>query len=568
MQPREKRLAAILSGVVALAIGWSLIDRLFAPLTEHRNRLTAAQVQLEDREAKAVQLAQARSDLENWRYESLPPNQFTAQREYQEWLMDLAVLSGWTDPTPELGPRRALPRSRFIQIPVTLKGRATLEEAARFLYHCERVALLHRIDDLKLISLGADGNPRFEVTLKAVGLSLPDAPERPHLFPRAILKSDLTAESTTAEVEPATGFPLVAGFQVKLGDELAAVRKINGTTWTIERGVENTVAAAHSAGSDLELFPVDFDAVDRTFEDYRSLLENSPFTKPLPPVEYRPEFTPASLPVVIRGTQWEVPLTVSGWNPSGGKPLFSLGDDAPAGMSIDAATGKLSWNPDASVPAGDHAVTIRAASPVNSDQQLTATLPVTLREPNLPPVIEAIEPIRGYSGRSIEVPIVASDPDGAEGSLKYSLTGQVPEGAKIDEQSGKLTWTPPLTLELGEYPLTVSVTDQGDPPQTVTTIVKITVAEDAALFTKYVGYFREGGRPEAFLYNQMTDRRTSLHPGDSLQVADIDAEVVHIEPEHIELKIASQTFRLPLSKSLRQLLPVGNSLQSSAEDAE
>jgi len=568
MQPREKKLAALLAGVVGLAVAWMFLEsRIVAPLTNQRNQLAAVQVQLEERENRKLDLLQAQSDLSDWRYTSLPPNQFTAHREYQEWLTDLAVMSGWTDPQPELGPRRPLPRSRFYQIPVTIKAHATLEQVARFLYHCRRVALLHRIDDLKLVSPAADGNPLLDVTLKAVGLSLPEAEERQHLFARTQLTSDLPAETDKMQVEPAKGFPLVTGFQVKLGHELVEVRDIDGTTWTVERGVEDTIAAVHSAGSDVELFPVDREAAARSFDDYRSLLENSPFTKPAPPVEYHPEFSPQSLPVVTRGTPWEVPLTVSGWNRSGGAKVFSLDDDAPPGMTIDAETGELSWNPDESVPAGDYAVTVRAASRINSDQRLVATLPVTLREPNVPPVIEEPEPLRAYSGRRIAVQIEARDPDGAESHLKYALTGEIPDGAQIDEQSGELVWTPPLTLELGEYPITVSVTDQGDPPQTVSKVVNITVAEDAALFTKYVGYFGEGGRTEALFYNQATDQKTKLLPGDSLQVAEIDAEVVRIDRYHVELKIASKNFRLPLGKSLRQLLPVGDAEPGSGNGA-
>src|SRR5690606_3806205 len=142
-------------------------------------------------------------------------------------------------------------------------------------------------------------------------------------------------------------------------------------------------------------------------------------------------------------------------------------------------TGKLTWNPPQDVPAGQFEVSIRAASPLNSEQSLTTKMPLVLREPNVAPVVEDVPPVNGFSGRPITLQIEAVDPDGEQDGLSYALTGTVPEGAKIDPTSGLLTWTPPLTLELGDFTFTVTVTDKGDPPQTVNKEVKVKVAEDA-----------------------------------------------------------------------------------------
>jgi hypothetical protein len=165
------------------------------------------------------------------------------------------------------------------------------------------------------------------------------------------------------------------------------------------------------------------------------------------------------------------------------------------------------------------------------------------------------------------VRISASDPDGEEDRLSFSLTGTVPEGAKIDGTSGELTWTPPLTMELGDYPVTVTVTDTGDPPQTASVNVPVTVVEDTALFTKYTGKFVVSGLAEGWLFNPATNETTRVQLGDHLQVADISGTVIRIERDHLDLEIASQTFRLPIDKSFRQLLPVdGASTQNSEED--
>jgi hypothetical protein len=235
-------------------------------------------------------------------------------------------------------------------------------------------------------------------------------------------------------------------------------------------------------------------------------------------------------------------------------------------MTLDAETGKLIWNPGEAVPAGQFEVPLRAVSRINSDQALDVTMPLTLREPNLPPVIQEVEPVKGYSGRPIRVRISARDPDGEADGLSYSLTGAVPEAAKIDGTTGELTWTPPLTMELGDYPITVAVTDSGDPPQTASLNVPVTVVEDTALFTKYSGKFTLNGEPEAFLYNPATNETTIVRLGDHVQVADISGTVIRIERDHLDLEIASQTFRLPIAKSFRQLLPVGEASAPASED--
>lgn len=570
MQPREKKLAGVLAAAIGVWFVWGVLDDwILAPINNQEGLLQAMQLQLEEREGKQLALFEARSRLNDWRFSSLPPNPLTAQREYQEWLMDLAVMSGFTEPRPELGPRRTLPRSNFYQIPVTVTGRATLAQVARFLYHFERVDLLHRIDSLDLVSPASDGNPLLNVKLTAVGLSLPEAAERQHLFVRTSLVTDVAADAAVFEVEPPLGFPLVPGFEVKLGEELARVTEIDGTRWTMSRGVEGTVAAAHPAGSDIELFPVDRDADGRSFDEYHSLLASSPFTKPSPPVEYRPELAPAQLPVVTRGTPWEQKLTVTGWNPSGGPPVFSLHGDVPPGLKLDAETGTLSWNPDSAVEVGTYILRIRAASRINSDQSLTGELPLTLRDPNTPPVVEDIPAVKAFSGRPLELQIQANDPDAGDGGLKFSLTGAVPEGAHIDETSGLFTWTPPLTMELGEYSMTVTVVDQGDPPQTVTRELKITVADDAALFTQYNGYFLANGRPEALLVNKnQQNARTFVHVGDTFRVSEIEAEVVGIERNSIDLRIADERFRLPLGSNFRQLVPLGEVSAPSPMPAE
>lgn len=53
---------------------------------------------------------------------------------------------------------------------------------------------------------------------------------------------------TAINVVSASEFPTSPQFRIQMGDELALVTGVSGTTWTVTRGIENTAPASHSAG--------------------------------------------------------------------------------------------------------------------------------------------------------------------------------------------------------------------------------------------------------------------------------------------------------------------------------
>src|SRR5690606_14576907 len=226
-----------------------------------------------------------------------------------------------------------------------------------------------------------------------------------------------------------------------------------------------------------------------------------------PPVDYKPQLAPAGPQIVTRGEPWKLKLELSGWNPAGGPAVFALDGEVPEGLKLDETSGELAWDPDSEVPVGNYDLNVVAKSNIMTDQQAELTLPVTLREPNLPPTIGPIEPLTAFSGRPLSFDFEADDPDGDNEALQFSLAGEVPAGATINE-NGVVKWTPPLTLELGEYKLQVQVADRGDPQKTTTRDVTVTLEDDAALFTQLTGFFSAGDRPEAMLRN-LTSGKTS-----------------------------------------------------------
>jgi hypothetical protein len=68
--------------------------------------------------------------------------------------------------------------------------------------------------------------------------------------PTTTLQSAL-ADSATSLTVPANppGFPTAPPFRIKIDNEILVVTAISGGTWTVSRGQDNTLVAAHSGGA-------------------------------------------------------------------------------------------------------------------------------------------------------------------------------------------------------------------------------------------------------------------------------------------------------------------------------
>jgi hypothetical protein len=61
-----------------------------------------------------------------------------------------------------------------------------------------------------------------------------------------VLNGAITDVATTLTITSATGWPTGGDFRVQIETELVLVTAVSGLTWTIERGVEGTIAVSHS----------------------------------------------------------------------------------------------------------------------------------------------------------------------------------------------------------------------------------------------------------------------------------------------------------------------------------
>jgi hypothetical protein len=135
---------------------------------------------------------------------------------------------------------------------------------------------------------------------------------------------------------------------------------------------------------------------------------------------------------------------------------FSLDSGAPAGASIDPASGLFTWTPTEAQGPGNFSVTVRVSDGQFSDFE---TITIDVAEVNLPPVLAPIGNRSVDEEQTLSFIATASDPDLPANSLTFSLDSGAPAGASIDPSSGHFTWTPTEAQGPGSFQVTVRVSD-------------------------------------------------------------------------------------------------------------
>lgn len=159
---------------------------------------------------------------------------------------------------------------------------------------------------------------------------------------------------------------------------------------------------------------------------------------------------------------------------------FSLVDQ-PAGMTIGASSGAISWTPSEAQGPSVNTITVVVTddSPfaVNA-QHLSTTnqFTVTVHEVNLPPKLTVSAAQAVDELKLLNVSASATDPDLPLNTLTFSLITP-PEGMKINPATGAITWTPTEAQGAGSYTVTVEVRDNGLPPLSATASFPVVVNE-------------------------------------------------------------------------------------------
>lgn len=144
---------------------------------------------------------------------------------------------------------------------------------------------------------------------------------------------------------------------------------------------------------------------------------------------------------------------VEATDPDGDPVTYSL-VNAPPHMTIDAASGLISWKP--TLPdIGSQSVTVRAVDGRGGSTEQHYVLSVTAPAPNRPPVFTSVPAVSGNVNIAYSYDADATDPDGD--TLVFSLV-TAPGGLLIDSGTGLISWTPDAT-QLGTHDITISVDD-------------------------------------------------------------------------------------------------------------
>lgn len=446
-------------------------------------------------------------------------------------------------PREQLFPRARLAASlNFDETKMKVQGTIDFPNRAPFRARIEQefVTVTEVSGDTWTIDRGAD----FTVPARYdAGTPLELAPLNEFSEGSTKLKEPITADAQLMQVLSASYFPQGESFVVRIEQEFLNVTRRTGGEWAVQRGILDSKPASHKKGAMIEQAPQYLQAVF----DYGLVVNSSPFAKPVPDKVYKLELSEISNQTLVRGETLDLNLPLQGIDPSLKNPEVALITEL---LDLTAESGKLKWSPDKEQKPGTYPVIV---SVTQGDQNVETMFQIDFMEKNTPPEIEALDPRVAYQTRPLSVNVKATDADQPPQKLTYSLAAGAPEGASINAETGELTWTPAVSAELKEYPITVTVTDSGNPSAATSSQINIRVALDDAFFTFLTGSIDLDGKKVAWLRNRATNQKREVQVGDQLEIAEIHAVVKAITDKHLILEMDGKEWILSLGENFRSL---------------
>ena len=177
---------------------------------------------------------------------------------------------------------------------------------------------------------------------------------------------------------------------------------------------------------------------------------------------------------VTEGSAVTVTPTTNADNVSWRRLTWSLTDDAPAGVKINASTGKITWTPTETQGGQEYTFTVCVADEASSD---STTLTVSVTEIDNPP--KFVRPANSgtnfvYPGAKLSVSFQAIDPDNSADSIAYTLV-DAPWGVNLDATTGLVNWSIPYMYPSGVYNIVVRATE----------ITRVNGIDSAGLYTDF-----------------------------------------------------------------------------------
>ncbi len=198
MNKRERNLAVIIGGLLALVVGWYAITLFGNPLGELEAQRSSME-SLRDKKQKELDgLVAAKQRLDEWQSRSLPSNVELAKTLYRDWLWELAEKkAGLPMPTIDR-PQEIKLGDLYSNLRFTIRAQGTLEQVTKFLSGFYSAGHLHLIRRLSLNPVENSGNLNVVITVDALVLTGVD-------------RKDVLSTKPVATALPAEGaFKLIA----------------------------------------------------------------------------------------------------------------------------------------------------------------------------------------------------------------------------------------------------------------------------------------------------------------------------------------------------------------------
>lgn len=154
--------------------------------------------------------------------------------------------------------------------------------------------------------------------------------------------------------------------------------------------------------------------------------------------------------------------------------VFSLDAGAPAGLTVDPVSGRLSWTPSEVQGPGTYFVTVRVTDDGEPPASATQSVTLTVSEVNEPPVLVAQADRTVRAGQTVAITAQATDPDLPPQNLVFTLLS-APRGATWDASRATFRWRPGMADAGQTYEVRWSVMDDGTPARGATQSFHITV---------------------------------------------------------------------------------------------
>jgi Notch-like protein len=188
--------------------------------------------------------------------------------------------------------------------------------------------------------------------------------------------------------------------------------------------------------------------------------------------------TPPELHPVVPQTVQEFDLltfSASGFDVDSAQPLtYTLGPGALDGMEM-TVEGSFSWTPNETyggteviAPVGIH------------DGQATVygEVPITVVEVNSAPQLDPFPALSTAEGELVSTIVTATDPDEPANNFTFSLDlVSLSQGMTVEPTTGKFQWTPGEDAGDSNYSVTITVTDDGEPPLSASIAFSVVVSD-------------------------------------------------------------------------------------------